>query len=143
VGYFPKLHSIDTNSNSINGILGWQYVWWYESYSIITSSAAIISKKYINDVYKSQKYIDFIKSYPSCGTSSSLLSLWISSITMNDPKPPVWVSDVSIKTSSKNNNDDNDCITKIVNTIGIKSIGMSSIPISKHQATQAKSFWLW
>jgi len=63
---------------------------------------------------------------------------------MNDPKPPVWVSDVSIKTtSSKNNNDDNDCITKIVNTIGIKSIGMSSIPISKHQATQAKSFWLW
>jgi len=50
VGYFPKLHSIDTNTNSINGIFGWQYVWWYESYSIISSSAAVIHKRYMNEV---------------------------------------------------------------------------------------------
>lgn len=62
---------------------------------------------------------------------------------MNDHKPPVWISDVKVKTNRNHNYNDNDCIAKVVNTIGIESKGMSSIPISSHHATQAKNYWLW
>ena len=148
VGYFPHLHTFN-NDKDIVGVVGYSSVLWTKSYSILSTSAVMMKKQYLQSVSSFDPLHSYLKSHNECSTIA--LSLYAASIGAS---PPIYVEVPTLSLDRYHKlppkvtaSGRNDCIVKLAKLLNLneneRGKNVNKLTYSSHKAVPANKLLFW